>query len=208
MGMHDVRGHWGSVEVEPSDGQDFAAPDLATEAPSQTRGGRPTTEELIAMAASVGARVYQLDPDAPIAGPLEEAVLRYLEAAEDKIEAIYHVRTRLLAEEELLKLEETRLAARRRIAARRREEVDGLAIGLLKAHRQALGLDARIASATVTARLVRNPPAVQIEEGASFERRWLRIVAEPDKEKIRGALELGEEVPGASLVCGEHIRWR
>lgn len=167
-----------------------------------------TTHDLIQLGLCIAQQLYALeDHDEEPSPELVASMFSHIDAVETKLEGIHHVRRRFLAEEALLKIEETRLAKRRTRARKQREHLEGYALQLLQAHEGMSG-ERSIDTGTLTARLQKSPPRLVIDE--HFDEMAAPpgcVTTIPYKDGIRRALRAGETVPGAHLEQNDHVRW-
>lgn len=135
-----------------------------------------------------------------IAGKLDE----YLGALlPEKVNGYCQFMRGLTLEAEAFKAEETRLATRRRameaLAARMKQRLhDGLV---------AAGVEA-VRAGTFDVRVQLSPESLVVVDEAAVPERYTVLQRTVDKTAVKDALRRGQDVPGAMLVRGTHVRIR
>lgn len=122
-----------------------------------------------------------------------------LTAAIEKRDRFCAFLAHLEAQEELCKVEEDRIAARRRGFESLRKRLEEYAIHTM----ENLGVR-KLEGNTSVLRLHGKPASVIIENPAEIPARFIveKIVSDPDKRAIKAAIDAGEDVPGATLALG------
>ena len=119
---------------------------------------------------------------------------------EHKVEACCQVLRNLESDRDALKAEADRFAKRAKSAGNAADRLKGYVLSCLQAadiHSVEAGVF-RVAVA-------QSPPALKIDDEA-VPSNYKRLVSEVDKAAVKAALERGENVPGAALVRGTHLR--
>jgi hypothetical protein len=136
-----------------------------------------------------------------------EIALQQIEGAiEEKAEGIAKLIKTLDYDADIFKAEEKRLSDRRRAIENKRDRIKAY----IKDQMEILGRD-KIKLPTVTLALQNSPPAVNIVDDKTIPAKYLTIVPEqhvPDKKAILEALKAGQEVSGAEMTQGKHLRIR
>lgn len=112
----------------------------------------------------------------------------------------------MTADIDTIKAEEKRLADRRRAIENRQAWLKQY----LQDQMEKAGLD-KVKVATMTIALQNSPAAVEIIDEKAIPERFLTIIPQTyvvDKKRVADALKAGEEVPGAALRQGRHLRIR
>jgi len=143
-------------------------------------------------------------------GEITEATMagmdEWIDAAEDKLGRIRAVVLRTQSEQDLLREEEKRLAARRRRLDAITHRVTDLAASLLQAQ-EALGGEAKVKTETYSCRIASNVK-VHVDDKSLVDAAWLKT-KEPDVDLAgaRAAMKGGAELAGLSLQTTYHVRW-
>lgn len=165
------------------------------------------TYDLVRMASQIAADLHALADDEEPPADLLARMYEHATEAEEKIEAIYHVRQRMTAEVELLADEEKRLKLRRKRFTTARERVEGYAYELLKSH-EGLGGGRKVQTPRLTVWLRKSGGKLVLfddfDVSALPEDLWTR---KPNNARIKAAIEGGQSVEGAQIVIGDHVRW-
>lgn len=136
-----------------------------------------------------------------------EMALQSIEGAiEEKADGIAKLIKSLDYDADIFKAEEKRLADRRKAIENKRDRIKSY----IKEQMEKVGKD-KIKLPTVTLALQNNPPAVQIMDDKAIPSKYITIIPEQyvaDKKSILEALKAGEEVPGAEMTQGKHLRIR
>lgn len=137
---------------------------------------------------------------------LEMALQQIDVAIEEKAEGIAKLVKMLDYDADVYKAEEKRLADRRRAIENKRDRIKEY----LKLQMERVGKD-KIKLPMATLALQNNPPAVHITDDKAIPAKYITIIPEqhvPDKKAILEALRAGNEVPGAEVTQGRHLRLR
>lgn len=160
-----------------------------------------TVADLYLMAQALLASSYEFTEE-----EFATMLVRFVGESDDKLARLAVLRRASLARQKELGAEVERLTAAKRAAARAEERALEGARLLLEARRE-LGEEPSVTGSWGYARLQKNSaPSVKIDDPAQLPSSLVHTTVEPDRERIRLALQGGLEVPGCSLVYGEHVR--
>lgn len=141
-------------------------------------------------------------------GVLDESLEADLDAMSDmlttKVEACVVVAAEMEAEEAAIKVHIDRLTARRKALGAGRERLDTYVVhNLAAAGIRQLKTDRFVVS-------LRASESVVVDDATALPAEFLRTktTTEPDKTKIKAALQLGEKLSGASLVTRDSLQVR
>lgn len=157
--------------------------------------------DLTANVAAIYNRV--LDDDADLA--VLEDTLQSLEGAiEVKAENMAKFVLMLNADADAIDSEIKRLQARKAARLNRAERIKAY----LKNQLEFIGKD-KVQTPLMTVAIRKNPPSLVIDDVAAIPTEYLTMIParfEPTKELIKESLKAGNEVPGAHLEQGTHLR--
>ena len=93
---------------------------------------------------------------------------------------------------------------------RRRKAVENVRERMKERLRYALETtgQAKVEAGTFVVALQANPPAVEVEQEALVPAQYQVVTTTLDKRAMLAALKAGDDVPGAKLVRGQHVRIR
>jgi len=167
-----------------------------------------TTHDLIHAAGAMAEMLYRLPPDEDggVADHLEAGIFRWMDRAADKLEALYHVTRRMGVEAALLSEEEGRLRKRRTRIEKQQAELKVLARDLLCANRRVTG-EGFVTTGRFSARLQRSAPRVVVRSAPPPGPWWEEQDPRLSKNKLRSAIQRGEEIEGVTVESGEHVRF-
>jgi hypothetical protein len=138
----------------------------------------------------------------------EETLGAWFTACPDKIGAYWAVTQRLRSEAGFLKQQADKLTKRKRALQTAEQRIRGLAIELLKAHRDITG-DDRIRRGEFSANLsTRNRLVVSNEAAILDVPEYTREVVSVDTIALKSAIEAGAEIEGAHLEPVVGMTWR
>lgn len=155
-----------------------------------------------------GALIALLEaPEGADADAFDSLLANWLDSTDDKITAYWAVLRRMGDEMDQLRDLEGTLQRRRHYIDRQSERVKALATELLAA-REALGEESRVRTPLFSAWLATTKSVDVSVAPEEFEPCYQRVVVAVDKRALMRDLEVGKEVPGASIVETRGIRWR